>query len=317
MLTNWIGVERLNINVHVGFIYKVNNLTTNKSYGGSKFIVNSRTSRYNKSWITYKTSSDYVKNDINQLGIENFKFEILECYDNYHDLKVAEVKLIKQLLYEGNCYNKNIGGRILMDDEVARKIQETFKKNGHPMKGKVHPNKGKHIDSGHRLNKGKRYYNNGVINKIEFPENIDMTIWKEGMIRYQKTPKSVIVKRERKELEYEKNPKHCIVCNKSISYIRRNRKTCTKECYYKSISIHHRDFFIKNGKSFTAADELYITPMGEFKSIGLASVANCVSPPTVGTRCKNNEHIIKYNSRIPKEWCGMTWKELGWSYKKD
>jgi hypothetical protein len=315
VITNWKGFEKINTDIHVGFVYKVTNLTNDRTYIGSKFLKNSRTKRLDKSWVYYKTSSKYVKSDIRLLGLENFNFEILDCYTNYEDLHKSEIELIKKYLLTNNCYNKNIGGRILMDDEVVAKIQNTFKIKGHPMKGKRHPNKGKHINSGHCLNKGKKYYNNGIRNILDFEENIDLTIWTPGMLRYQKTNTASLITRTLKEIEYNKSPKHCIICNNQILYKQRIRKTCSNICHFKSISIHHHTEFLKIGKSVTTPDELYITPKGDFKSSSLAAIANNVSVPTVRARCKRSEHVIKYNKNIPKEWSGKTWKELGWSYK--
>ena len=316
-LTDWIDTSKLNINVHVGFVYKVTNLLTNKCYGGSKFIVNSRTNRYNKSWLRYKTSSNYVKQDISRIGIDNFKFEIIKGYSDYSKLHAAEIKLIKQLLNTGNCYNKHVGGRIMMDDEIVAKIQETFKRRGHPMKGKAHPNKGKHIDSGHHLNKGKKYFNNGIVNKIEFPDKIDLSIWNIGMLRYQKTPKSVVERRILNKQNYELDPKCCPICKIKIEFEFSRNKTCgSKYCTSTLIKNHHIKRFELTGKGISNSniDEIYHTPEGEFKSVKKAAAANNVSVPTIVNRCKNNLHIIKYNSRIPKEWKGKTWKELGWDY---
>jgi hypothetical protein len=310
-LTKWHNIELVNTSVHVGFVYKVTNLINNKCYIGSKFIINSRTKRYDKSWTVYKTSSDYVKTDIVLLGIQNFKFEIIKCYDNYDDLRLDEINLIKDLLKTDNCYNKNIGGRIVMDDVVAAKIRNTFKLRGHPMKGKIHPNKGKRIDSGHQLNKGKKYYNNGQYNKIDFPENVDTSVWKEGMIRYQtKNPKTI-----EKELLYSNSPSKCSICNNNLTYKKRNNKVCSKKCSTIFIKNHHTKYILEKNVPFKNSGIIYITPNGNFRIIKKAAAANNVSIPTVVSRCSNNLTPIKYNRSIPKEWNGLTWKELGWDRK--
>lgn len=295
----------------IGFLYTVKNLVSNKTYVGSKFTVNSRTKKYDKSWLTYKTSSKYVKQDIKLLGEDKFEFKILQWYNSYLELRSAEVNLIKETIALGNCYNKNIGGRIIMDDEVANKIQETFKLRGYPMKGKSHPNKGKHINSGHKLNIGKKYYNNGTINKIDFTDNVDLTIWKEGMIRYQsKNPNTI-----KKELIYKDMPNKCYICNTNLEYKKRNNKVCSKICASKYIKTHHINKINITGHAFVFSGKVYITPLGEFKNAKVAAKYNNISVPTIYNRCINNDIVIKYNSRIPKEWNGLTWKELGWGVK--
>jgi hypothetical protein len=191
---------------------------------------------------------------------------------------------------------------------VATKIQNTFKLRGHPMKGKQHPNKGKHINSGHQLNKGKKYYNNGCNNKIDFPENVDMSIWKEGMIRYQtKNTKTI-----KKEIQYNDSPSICYMCNNTLSYKQRMNKTCSKKCSDALIKQHHNQYMLEKNIPFKNSGVMYITPQGNFRIIKKAADANNISIPTLVSRCMNNLIPIKYNRRIPKEWNGCTWKSLGW-----
>lgn len=41
---------------------------------------------------------------------------------------------------------------------------------------------------------------------------------------------------ERMQKEYENNPSHCCICGKELPYKRRNKQTCSNECYHKLIS---------------------------------------------------------------------------------
>jgi hypothetical protein len=85
-----------------GFIYCITNLTTNKRYIGKKLFWNKKTKqvkgkkkRYlaESDWRDYFGSNDDLKADIEKLGIDNFKRDILylcpskgEC--NYMEAKV-------------------------------------------------------------------------------------------------------------------------------------------------------------------------------------------------------------------------------------
>ena len=77
---------------------------------------------------------------------------------------------------------------------------------------------------------------------------------------------------------------------------------------------YNRNNFLRTGRAFRSKNELYITPKGNFTSSKLAATANNVSRPTIGARCKKSNHTIKYNRDIPKQWQGLTWKQLGWDY---
>lgn len=109
----------------------------------------------------------------------------------------------------------------------------------------------------------------------------------------------------------------CIICNTILEYGKHKIKTCSKQCNFKLISIRHIESFLVHGRGYSVKNktEIYITPQGIYKSTKLAAVANNVSSPTIRARCKNCNHIIKYNSGIPKDWSGKSWKELGWSYQ--
>src|ERR1017187_256892 len=73
----------------IGFIYKITNLTDNRQYIGKKLqffktVKKALKNRTNKrrgvkisDWKTYTGSSKSLNSDIEKLGKENFKFEIL------------------------------------------------------------------------------------------------------------------------------------------------------------------------------------------------------------------------------------------------
>jgi hypothetical protein len=89
----------------VGFVYCITNILTGKKYIGKKSYWSKvtkkplkgknrkRHSRKESDWKTYCSSSKYLKEDIDLIGIENFAFEILEQFTNKSSLNFAELKL--------------------------------------------------------------------------------------------------------------------------------------------------------------------------------------------------------------------------------
>jgi hypothetical protein len=106
-----------------GFIYVITNLETNRKYIGKKQMVSKRTRPPLKGkkrkriefvesdWKTYVSSSNELVNDIQKIGKENFKFEILEQFNSREELVQAEIGLItEQDLKNPNYLNLKSGG---------------------------------------------------------------------------------------------------------------------------------------------------------------------------------------------------------------
>ena len=89
------------IESHVGFVYLITNLTNNKKYVGKKLFKSTRTKtikgkrkkvKSDSDWRDYYGSNAILKEDVKQLGPENFKREILKlCKSkgtaNYFEMK--------------------------------------------------------------------------------------------------------------------------------------------------------------------------------------------------------------------------------------
>lgn len=91
----------------VGFIYQITNKLTGKAYIGRKNLTSTRrkqvkqktdptkkkTVRITKAsdWETYTSSSVQLNADINAIGKQNFKFEILSAYKTKSELAYGEV----------------------------------------------------------------------------------------------------------------------------------------------------------------------------------------------------------------------------------
>jgi hypothetical protein len=116
-----------------GFVYKITNTITNKSYIGKKLANFSKTSikiitlkngtkkkkkiksQVESDWKTYWSSSESLKLDVILLGEENFKREIIMfCYSK-SELSYQEIKLQLQydvLLFPDQWYNGIINCKI-------------------------------------------------------------------------------------------------------------------------------------------------------------------------------------------------------------
>jgi hypothetical protein len=109
-----------------GFIYIITNLKTNKKYIGKKQIVTTRKkpplkgkkrkrlSIIETDWKSYTSSSAELNQDINNLGKENFKFEILRFCNSKSQLAYYEAKeqFDREVLLKEDYYNGIINLRI-------------------------------------------------------------------------------------------------------------------------------------------------------------------------------------------------------------
>lgn len=117
----------------VGFVYLIENLVTGKKYIGKKLLQFSRTktktvtlksgekkkkkvkSKIESDWRTYWSSSDEVRKDVETLGEENFKREILMfCLTkgtcSYFEAKLQMVNEV--LEYPELWYNRQVQCRV-------------------------------------------------------------------------------------------------------------------------------------------------------------------------------------------------------------
>ena len=125
-LGHWEGVLEENIDLPYGFIYKITNLTNDKKYIGKKQCQsikkrpplkgkkNKRHEKIETDWKTYTSSSNELNKDLEQLGKDNFKFEILRWCDSKWELSYYEARLQfkEEVLLRNDYYNGIINVRI-------------------------------------------------------------------------------------------------------------------------------------------------------------------------------------------------------------
>jgi len=114
-----------------GFVYRITNTTTGKSYIGRKYFVQKRKPRGGKrrvtsesNWRRYFGSSAELKQDIRELGEENFRREILSIHStpgrvNYEETRQLFLNdVLTKTLTDGTpaFYNSDILGRYYRKD---------------------------------------------------------------------------------------------------------------------------------------------------------------------------------------------------------
>ena len=125
-LGHWEGVLEESTGLPYGFIYKITNLTNDKKYIGKKQCQsirkrpplkgkkNKRHERIETDWKTYTSSSNELNKDLETLGKDNFKFEILRWCDSKWELSYYEARLQfkEEVLLRNDYYNGIINVRI-------------------------------------------------------------------------------------------------------------------------------------------------------------------------------------------------------------
>jgi hypothetical protein len=93
--------EELNPKEVYGFVYLIVNNVNNKKYIGKKFFWSMKTRQVNKKkkrykaesdWKDYYGSSEQLKEDIEKLGVDNFKRTILHICKNKAECAYLELK---------------------------------------------------------------------------------------------------------------------------------------------------------------------------------------------------------------------------------
>ena len=116
---------------YYGFVYRITNTTSSKSYIGRKYFVQKRKPKGGKrrvtsesDWKRYYGSSDDLKRDIREIGKDYFRREILSLHTtlgrtNYEETRQLFLNdVLTKTLTDGTpaFYNSNILGRYYRKD---------------------------------------------------------------------------------------------------------------------------------------------------------------------------------------------------------
>ena len=116
---------------YYGFVYRITNTTTQKSYIGRKYFVQKRKPKGGKrkvtsesDWKRYFGSSEELKQDIKRIGRSSFRREILSLRKTLGKVNYEETKqlfihnVLMEALDDGTpkYYNSNILGRYMRKD---------------------------------------------------------------------------------------------------------------------------------------------------------------------------------------------------------
>lgn len=107
----------------IAFVYLITNLLSNKRYIGKKLFYSHKYKSVNKKrkkvkiesdWMDYWSSSEELKSDVEKLGKDNFKREILILCNNKGTVNYLEAKLQmdNRVLESDDWYNGIINCRV-------------------------------------------------------------------------------------------------------------------------------------------------------------------------------------------------------------
>ena len=139
-MLNWINLPDETINFH-GFVYIITNNYPNsekKYYIGCKKLLKrlkrkplkgkkrNRISYVDNNVDSYWGSSEELKKDIKQYGLEHFKREVLHMCENQWELKFLEMyeQMKRNVLFDKSSYNGIINLRI---NSVPKSLEEKYK----------------------------------------------------------------------------------------------------------------------------------------------------------------------------------------------
>ena len=116
---------------YYGFVYRITNTTSGKSYIGRKYFVQKRKPKGGKrkvtsesDWKRYFGSSEELKQDIKRIGRSSFRREIISLHKTLGKVNYEETKqlflhnVLMEALDDGTpkYYNSNILGRYMRKD---------------------------------------------------------------------------------------------------------------------------------------------------------------------------------------------------------
>ena len=143
---HWIQYRKEDIFVpdlnKFGFVYLITNLQNGKGYIGCKqYLMYRHMKEIESNWKTYMGSSKWLTKDIEKIGKEHFKFEIIAEYKNRRSLRYYELYYqmkfnVLSSTFEGTdepaYYNSRVGGKFYrpvesyQDPAYLKKLSEAM-----------------------------------------------------------------------------------------------------------------------------------------------------------------------------------------------
>jgi len=127
-----------------GFVYLITNLKNGKGYIGCKqYLMYRKMKETESNWKTYMGSSKWLLKDIEKMGKEHFKFEIIAEYKNrrslryyelYYQMKFNVLSSTLEGTDEPAYYNSRVGGKFYRpvesyeDPEYRKKMSKIHSK---------------------------------------------------------------------------------------------------------------------------------------------------------------------------------------------
>jgi hypothetical protein len=120
---HWKHTKKIkpNPDKYFGFVYKITNKKTKQAYIGCKqYFVKRNKKNVASNWKEYMGSSKALLEDIKKIGKKNFKFEMIDQYENKRTMKYYELHYQMKLgvltkILDGTdkyaYYNNYVGGR--------------------------------------------------------------------------------------------------------------------------------------------------------------------------------------------------------------
>ena len=125
-----------------GFVYLITNLQNGKGYIGCKqYLMYRKLKETESNWKRYMGSSKWLLKDIEKIGKEHFKFEIIAEYKNRRSLRYYELyyqmkfNVLSSIFEETNepaYYNSRVGGKFYrpvesyQDPEYRKKLKKIW-----------------------------------------------------------------------------------------------------------------------------------------------------------------------------------------------
>ena len=127
---SWIYYDRIiteqDLEGHIGFVYRIDNLVNGKSYIGKKLLHFRKTKQVNKKkkrilvssdWQTYWGSNDVLQQHVVELGPDNFKRTILYLCQSKSEMSYLELReqIDCRVLESDRWYNQWLAVKVRKD----------------------------------------------------------------------------------------------------------------------------------------------------------------------------------------------------------